>query len=133
MKYSPTGSSEILAWEDAARMGGCVPEDPRPGELRSYRVDAWVEDDDGGAVENVSHRWLSELPEGVKRLLLKKLGLPVKKAVAYRGRDGRRHAVSDLLVADVWDGWCNVLVRLADAPGEELRVHSMHLAEMNKG
>ena len=39
--------------------------------------------------------------------------------------------MDDVVIRDVWDGWCGLVVTLED--GSARKVHSMYFAEMNKG
>lgn len=132
MKYSPFGSDDLCSWASAAKRGGSIPENPAPGEPRSYKVDAWL-DVDGRAPVKVTGIWLSELPEDLRKPFLKELGLPVKKGMIYKEIDGSSYKVADVKITDVWDGWCNAAVRLEDGSVPPVRIHSMHFAEMNSG
>ena len=132
MKYSPFGSDDLCSWASAAKRGGSIPDNPAPGEPRSYKVDAWL-DVDGRAPVKVTGIWLSELPEDLSKSFLKELGLPVKKGMIYREIDGSSYKVTDVKITDAWDGWCNVVVRLEDGSVPPVRIHSMHFAEMNSG
>lgn len=132
MKYSCFGSCDLCSWESAAKRGGTTPESPSPGEPRYYNVDAWLEVDGQDPVR-VTGVWMSELQEDLKKALLKELGLPVKKGLIYKGIDGVATRVIDIKITDVWDGWCNVAVRLEDGTSPCAKIHSMHFAEMNSG
>lgn len=131
MKYSVSGSNEICPWITAAKRGGSLPENPLPGEPRIYNVDAWLEVD--GRAYNVTNKWLSELPEELKKPFLKELGLPVKKGIVYKDLSGVSETVADIKISDVWDGWCNLVVKLGTGVIPQTRIHSMHFAEMNSG
>lgn len=132
MRYSPFGSDDLCSWASAAKRGGSIPESPVPGEPRVYNVDAWLDADDQAPVK-VTGVWMSELPEALRKSLLKELGLPVKKGIVYKEADGNPLRVIDVKIADVWDGWCNVAVRLEDGTVPPVRIHSMYFAEMNSG
>lgn len=131
--YSATGSQELSTWEEAARTGGCMPERPQTGERRCYRVDAWV-DAGGTGFVNVSRAWFSGLSDVVRRALLKELRLPVRKPLVFRGgSEGQFAPVADFRVEEAFDGWCVLLVRLADREASERRVDSTFFADMNSG
>ena len=132
VKYSASGSDELCPWDVAARNGGSTPSSPAPGVPRVYNVDAWL-DVDGQSPVKVTNIWMSEIPEDLRKPLLKELGLPVKKGIVYRDIDGTASTVIDLKITDVWNGWCNVAVRLEDGSVPPVRIHSMHFAEMNSG
>lgn len=132
MKYSASNSDSLCSWSAAAKRGGTTPENPVVGEPRFYNVDAWLEVD-GGEPANITDKWLSELPEELRKPYLKELGLPVKKALIYKENDGTTRQVIDVKITDVWDGWCNIAVKFSDGQVPKTRVHSMHFAEMNSG
>lgn len=132
MKYSPLGSDELCSWAKAAKYGGTTPDNPSPGDPRVYNVDAWL-DVEGEDPIKVTGVWMSEMPENLRKPFLKELGLPVKKSIVYKEIDGTTSRVIDIKITDVWDGWCNVAVRLEDGSVPPVRIHSMHFAEMNSG
>lgn len=132
MKYSPMGSNEFCSWASAAKRGGTTPLYPAPGEPRICNVNAWIDVDEHDPI-TVANVWMSELPEGFRKPFLKELGLPVTKDLIYKDIDGSVSKVVDIKVVDVWDGWCNVIVRLADGSVLPGKIHSMYFAEMNSG
>lgn len=132
MKYSPLGSDELCSWAKAAKCGGTTPDSPSPGDPRIYNVDAWL-DVEGQDPIKVTGVWMSEMPEGIRKPFLKELGLPVKKSLIYKEIDGTTSGVIDIKITDVWDGWCNVAVRLDNGSILPARIHSMYFAEMNSG
>lgn len=130
MLYTAFGSSEFCSWSAAADRGGATPENPIPGESRIYNVDAWLDLKDASPIK-VSGIWLSELPRAAQKQLLKELGLPVTKTLVYIDDDKKQKPISDLYVADVWDGWCNLKIKAVDDSIPDWRIHSMCLADMN--
>lgn len=130
MRYTAFGEDGFCSWQEAARRGGSTPEHPVPGEMRTYRVDAWL-DVPGRDPVNITGAWLSQLADDVKKAYLKEFGLPIKKAMVFRDFEGEVHPVADIKVTDVWDGWCNLAVKLSDGTVPALRIHSMYFAEMN--
>lgn len=132
MKYSSFGSNDLCSWAEAAKRGGSIPSDPVPGMPRIYNVDAWLVIDDLPPLK-VTNTWLSTLPEDYRKPLLKELGLPVKKDIIYESIGGTISPVIDIKITDVWNGWCNVVIRLEDGSVPPVRIHSMYLAEMNSG
>ena len=132
MRYSASGTNDLMPWQKAAKIGGSIPENPEPGTPRKYGVDAWVEVV-GTEPIRVSGTWLSELPEVARRTYLKELGLPIKKGLVYRNNGGDMVPVSDVKIVDVYEGWCTLMVRLADGTSPKMNIHQMHFAEMNTG
>ena len=130
MLYSAMGSVELVDWNTAARRGGVKPENPKPGEFRTYGVSAWVKVEDEPV--EISEKWASELPELARKALLKDLGLPVKKQLIYRFGNDAVANVEDFRIRSVWNGWCELELRLANGATPNLPIHSMYLAEMNK-
>lgn len=116
--------------ECRCKQGGVTPANPAPGEPRTYNVDAWLALKDADPIK-ISGAWLSELPESARKPLLKELGLPVTKALVYLDDKRNRQPISDLYVADVWDGWCNLKIKAVDGSIPDWRIHSMCLADMN--
>lgn len=108
-----------------------MPESPKPGQPRTYRVDAWISPEGEDPVR-VTGVWISKLSDGLRKALLKELGLPVKKDLVYKETGKRAQKVIDLKISDCWDGWCNIVVKLEDGTIPPMRVHSMHLSEMNR-
>lgn len=130
MFYSATGSMELVDWNTAAVRGGVEPENPKPGEPRTYGVSAWVKAED--ELVEIADKWASELPDPARKALLKELGLPVKKQLVYRFGNDFVANVVDFRIQSVWDGWCVLELKLADGTTPNLPIHSMYLAEMNK-
>ena len=115
-------------WDEAASEVNCIPADAVPGTPRTYPVDGYIDDENGNRIK-VNGLWFSELPESVRKPLLKELGLPVKKKIVYR--DGDTVApILDFKITDVWDQWCNVIVKLADGTITG-RTHSWYFSDMN--
>lgn len=73
--------------------------------------------------------WFSELSEETRKPLLRELGLPITKKIMYRDR-GTVSQVLDFKIEDVWDRWCNVVVKLADGTITN-RTHSWYFSDMN--
>lgn len=73
--------------------------------------------------------WFSELSEETRKPLLRELGLPITKKIMYRDRDTVSQ-VLDFKIEDVWDRWCNVVVKLADGTITN-RTHSWYFSDMN--
>jgi len=61
--------------------------------------------------------------------LLRELGLPITKKIMYRDRDTVSQ-VLDFKIEDVWDRWCNVVVKLANGTITN-RTHSWYFSDMN--
>ena len=124
------GTNEELfqTWDEAASKVDSIPPDATPGTPRMYPVDGYIEDEDGNLVK-INEVWFSSLPETARKPLLKELGLPVKKKMVYR--DGNHvAAVLDFRITEVWDQWCNVVVKLADGTVTG-RTHSWYFSDMN--
>ena len=115
-------------WDEATSKVTCDPADALPGTPRTYPVDGYIDDEDGNQIK-VNGLWFSELPESARKPLLKELGLPVKKKIVYR--DGDTVApILDFKITDVWNQWCNVIVKLADGTITG-RTHSWYFSDMN--
>lgn len=127
MIYGANG--EIFkTWDDAKSKVESVPADAAPGTPRTYPVDAYVEDENGNRAQ-VNGFWFSELSEETRKPLLRELGLPITKKIMYRDRDTVSQ-VLDFKIEDVWDRWCNVVVKLADGTITN-RTHSWYFSDMN--
>ena len=126
LKYSAKGTGKHAPWRSAAWDGNSTPPYARRGVRRAYNVDATLPD---GTV--VSESWLSEMDAEVRKAVLKELGLPVRKALVYRRADGALEHVADLMIEEVWDGWCGLAVETEESGLLPLPVHSQHFAEMN--
>ncbi|MEE0628425.1 MAG: exonuclease domain-containing protein [Collinsella sp.] len=115
-------------WDDAKSKVESVPADAAPGTPRTYPIDAYVEDENGNRVQ-VNGFWFSELSEETRKPLLRELGLPITKKIMYRDRDTVSQ-VLDFKIEDVWDRWCNVVVKLANGTITN-RTHSWYFSDMN--
>lgn len=73
--------------------------------------------------------WFSELSEETRKPLLRELGLPITKKIMYRDRE-MVSQVLDFKIEDVWDRWCNIVVKLADGTITS-RTHSWYFSDMN--
>lgn len=128
MRYSPKDTTEIMDWTSAAKRGGLASGVSVPGKPRSYAVTAWLEVPGSGNID-VTNIPLSSLDETASRAWRKELDLPITKPLVYK-RAGKTYEVKDVAIVGVWDGWCTLLVAIKG--GYEIKVHSMHFAEMNK-
>lgn len=82
----------------------------------------------------VSGTWIfSDMSAEVRKACLRELGLPVRKRLVYRSPVGAISPVADLMIAEIFDGWCTLSVKLAEGTNLDLPVHDSHLAEMNSG
>lgn len=128
--YSSFDSDEFGPWKSAAKRGGSIPKRPRVGSPRIYRVDAWLTAK-GKEPMRVTNVWISELPKAYRMALLKELKLPTRKALVFADIDGSISKVADIKITDVWNGWCNVAVRLDNGDEPSTRIHSAYFSEMN--
>lgn len=132
MKYSAKGGAEVIdSWAEAAREGGCEPQNPAPGQNRHWLVDAYVSVGDSDV--RVSDVWASELSAEARKALLRDLGLPIKKQIMHGEVSAPgREKVSDFMIDQVWDGWCSLLIKREDGSLFDLPIHSDYLGQMNK-
>lgn len=125
-KYSARGVKDFASWKSAAWDGNSTPPYARRGTRRVFNVDAYLEDE-----TLVSGRWLSEMDDTARKAVLKELGLPVRKAIVYRRADGSTERVTNLMIEEVWDGWCGLAVTTEESGLLPLPIHSQFFSEMN--
>lgn len=125
-KYSARGVKEFTSWKSAAWDGNTTPPYARRGVRRVFNVDAYLGDED-----LVSGIWLSQMDEPLRKMVLKELRLPVRKTLVYRQASGAIEHVVDLMIKEVWNGWCGLSVKTEESGILPLPVHSHFFSEMN--